>query len=41
MDQALADYVTANSPIAPSIQGRITCTDSNTSAPPACPTPLP
>lgn len=25
MDQVLADYVTANSPIAPAIQGRITC----------------
>ncbi len=25
MDEALADYVTANSPISPSIQGRITC----------------
>ena len=25
MDEAVADYVTANSPISPSIQGRITC----------------
>ena len=25
MDEALADYVTANTPISPSIQGRITC----------------
>lgn len=41
MDQALADYVTANTPISPSIQGRIVCADSNTAAPPACPTPLP
>jgi 2',3'-cyclic-nucleotide 2'-phosphodiesterase (5'-nucleotidase family) len=41
MDQALADYVTANTPISPSIQGRIVCADSNTAAPPACPAPLP
>ena len=25
MDEALADYVTASTPISPSIQGRITC----------------
>ena len=41
MDQTVADYVTANSPLAPSIQGRIECVDSNPAAPPACPTPLP
>jgi 2',3'-cyclic-nucleotide 2'-phosphodiesterase (5'-nucleotidase family) len=28
MDQVLADYVTANSPIGPAIQGRIVCTTS-------------
>jgi len=28
MDQVLADYVTASSPLAPAIQGRITCTSS-------------
>ena len=28
MDQVLADYVTANSPLSPSFQGRIVCTDS-------------
>jgi 2',3'-cyclic-nucleotide 2'-phosphodiesterase (5'-nucleotidase family) len=35
MDQDLADYVAANSPIDPSIQGRINCVGA------ACPTPLP
>ncbi len=34
MDQVLADYVTANTPISVAIQGRITCT---TSGSPACP----
>ena len=38
MDQVLADYVQANSPIAPAIQGRITCT---TSAATACPVVTP
>lgn len=38
MDQVLADYVVANTPISPSIQGRIACT---TSGAPACPTILP
>jgi hypothetical protein len=38
MDQAVADYITANSPLAPAIQGRINCVDSNPAAPPACPT---
>ncbi|MGH2634604.1 MAG: alkaline phosphatase family protein [Actinomycetota bacterium] len=28
MDQVLADYVTANSPVSPAIQGRIVCTTS-------------
>jgi 2',3'-cyclic-nucleotide 2'-phosphodiesterase (5'-nucleotidase family) len=28
MDQVLADYVTASSPLSPSIQGRIVCTTS-------------
>jgi 5'-nucleotidase, C-terminal domain len=41
MDQVVADYATDNSPIAPSIQGRIECTDSNLAAAPSCPTPLP
>jgi 2',3'-cyclic-nucleotide 2'-phosphodiesterase (5'-nucleotidase family)/predicted AlkP superfamily phosphohydrolase/phosphomutase len=29
MDQATADYITANTPISPSIQGRIKCSDAN------------
>jgi hypothetical protein len=37
MDQVVADYVTAASPLSPAIQGRIACTDSDTSAAPACP----
>ncbi len=34
MDQAVADWITANSPLNPAIQGRIVCT---TSGAPACP----
>ena len=41
MDQAVADYLTANTPISPAIQGRITCADSNLAAAPACPTIVP
>ena len=41
LEQALADYVVANTPISPAVQGRIVCTDSNTSLAPACPTILP
>jgi 2',3'-cyclic-nucleotide 2'-phosphodiesterase (5'-nucleotidase family) len=37
MDQVVADYITANSPIAPAIQGRITCMDSNGATAPNCP----
>jgi 2',3'-cyclic-nucleotide 2'-phosphodiesterase (5'-nucleotidase family) len=37
MDEAVADYIAANSPISPAIQGRITCTDSNLAVAPACP----
>jgi len=37
MEQVLADYVTANSPLAPTLQGRITCTDSDPATAPACP----
>jgi 2',3'-cyclic-nucleotide 2'-phosphodiesterase (5'-nucleotidase family) len=39
MDAVLADYVGANSPIGPSIQGRIVCTDSV--APNDCPVQTP
>lgn len=38
MDQVLADYVTANSPINPAIQGRITCTTSGATV---CPVVIP
>lgn len=38
MDQDLADYVAATSPLSPSIQGRITCVTSGATA---CPTTLP
>lgn len=38
MDQVLADYVTANSPLSPAIQGRIVCT---TAGSPACPVVVP
>ena len=38
MDQVLADYVAANSPINPSIQGRIVCT---TAGSPVCPVVTP
>ncbi|MBA3347474.1 MAG: 5'-nucleotidase C-terminal domain-containing protein [Actinobacteria bacterium] len=41
MDQVLADYVTATSPIQPAIEGRIVCTDSNGAVAPNCPTLLP
>ncbi len=37
MDEAVADYITANSPVPGALQGRIACADSNTAAPPACP----
>jgi len=38
MDQAVADYITANSPISPAIQGRIICTTSGATA---CPVVIP
>lgn len=38
LDQVLADHVSASSPIAPSIQGRIVCTTSGATA---CPVTLP
>jgi 2',3'-cyclic-nucleotide 2'-phosphodiesterase (5'-nucleotidase family) len=41
LEQALADYVIANTPLDPTAQGRIVCADSNTSLAPACPTILP
>ena len=38
MDQAVADFITANSPLSPAIQGRIVCT---TSGAPVCPVVVP
>ena len=42
MDQVLADYVAANSPLSPTVKafpnGRINCADSNGAAAPNCPT---
>jgi 2',3'-cyclic-nucleotide 2'-phosphodiesterase (5'-nucleotidase family) len=37
MDQVLADYVTANSPISPSIQSRVSCFDANPGTGNDCP----
>ncbi|HLA97814.1 MAG TPA: 5'-nucleotidase C-terminal domain-containing protein, partial [Anaerolineales bacterium] len=45
MDQVLADYIAANSPVAPFVlaapNGRINCTDSNGAAAPNCPALVP
>lgn len=41
MDQVLANYVTAETPISPSIQGRITCFDPNPGSGNDCPASLP
>ena len=38
MDQVLADYITANTPVSPAIQGRIACTTSGATA---CPVVTP
>jgi 2',3'-cyclic-nucleotide 2'-phosphodiesterase (5'-nucleotidase family) len=38
MDQVLADYITANTPVSPVIQGRIVCTTSGATA---CPVVIP
>jgi len=38
MDQVLADYIAANTPLSPAIQGRIVCT---TGGSPACPVVVP
>ncbi len=37
-DQVLADYLTANTPVSPAIQGRIVCTTSGATA---CPVVTP
>jgi len=41
VDEVLADYITANTPISPDIQGRLVCTDSNGATAPNCPVILP
>ena len=41
MDQVLADYIAANSPVSPAIQGRIVCTDANGATAPNCPVAVP
>jgi len=41
LDQVTAAYVTANTPIAPSIEGRITCVDANPGSGNDCPVPVP
>jgi 2',3'-cyclic-nucleotide 2'-phosphodiesterase (5'-nucleotidase family) len=38
MDQVLADYITANTPVSPALQGRIVCTTSGSTL---CPVPTP
>ena len=37
MDQVTADYIAANTPLSPAIQGRIVCQDSNGATAPNCP----
>jgi 2',3'-cyclic-nucleotide 2'-phosphodiesterase (5'-nucleotidase family) len=41
MDETVADYIAANTPVPAPLQNRIVCADSNLAAPPACPTILP
>jgi len=41
MDVVLADYITANTPVSPALQGRIVCTDGNGATAPNCPVTLP
>jgi 2',3'-cyclic-nucleotide 2'-phosphodiesterase (5'-nucleotidase family) len=41
LDQVTADYVAGNSPLHPTIQGRVVCTDSNPVGGNACPVPVP
>jgi 2',3'-cyclic-nucleotide 2'-phosphodiesterase (5'-nucleotidase family) len=41
LDQVTADYVAGHSPISPSIQGRVVCTDSNPGGGNVCPTQVP
>ena len=41
LDDVLADYIGANTPVSPAIQGRINCTDSNGATVPNCPVIVP
>jgi 2',3'-cyclic-nucleotide 2'-phosphodiesterase (5'-nucleotidase family) len=41
IDQVLADYIVANTPVSPAVQGRIVCTDSNGADAPNCPLVIP
>jgi 2',3'-cyclic-nucleotide 2'-phosphodiesterase (5'-nucleotidase family) len=41
MDQVVADYITAKTPLTPALQGRIVCTDANGATAPNCPVPVP
>ncbi len=41
MEQATTDYITANTPVSPAIQGRIECIDSNPADTAQCPTVIP
>jgi hypothetical protein len=41
LDQMLAEYVRSASPISPSIQGRVVCTDSNLADDITCPVVIP
>jgi 2',3'-cyclic-nucleotide 2'-phosphodiesterase (5'-nucleotidase family) len=41
MDQVLADYIEANTPVSPAIQGRIVCTDANGATTPNCSVVIP
>jgi len=41
MDEVLADFITANTPVSPAIQGRIACTDTNGATAPNCPVVTP
>lgn len=41
MDEDVSNYISANSPVSPSIQGRIVCIDTDPSTAPACPTAVP
>ncbi len=41
LDQVLADYIAANTPLSPVLQGRIVCADGNGATAPNCPVPVP